>query len=173
MNADPNASGGAVFAPLPQFGLLSVTGADARAFLHAQLSNDIAHLPADEARRAGYCSAKGRLLASLLVIPIPEGFLLQLSRDLAPPIAKRLTMYVLRSKVKIAEAGEAFTQFGAWGRDAGSLLKLAGVEVMDKPMGVARSGDAFAVNLDGGRFLVLGPPETESMLASRLPKAPA
>ena len=79
MDADLNARGEAVFAPLPQFALLSVTGADARAFLHGQLSNDIEQLVAGLARRAGYCSPKGRLLASLLVVPQADGFLLQVS----------------------------------------------------------------------------------------------
>ncbi|HEX2332869.1 MAG TPA: folate-binding protein, partial [Burkholderiales bacterium] len=83
--------------------MLAVTGADARTFLHAQLTNDIANLPSDHAALAGWCTAKGRLLASMLVIPRAEGFLLQLAKDLAPAIAKRLSMYVLRSKVKIAD----------------------------------------------------------------------
>ena len=51
MDADLIAKGGAVFAPLSQFGLLTVSGVDARGFLHAQLSNDIEHLPADGARQ--------------------------------------------------------------------------------------------------------------------------
>ncbi len=87
MDADLITRGDAVFAPLPQFALLAVSGADARAFLHGQLSNDVEHLSAGIARRAGYCSPKGRLLASLLVIPQADGFLLQLSRDLVAPVA--------------------------------------------------------------------------------------
>src|SRR5688572_12779282 len=90
-------------ARLSRYGLLSVTGADARAFLHAQLTNDIASLPADRAVLAGWCTAKGRLLATMLVIPSPEGFLLQLAKDLAPAVAKRLSMFILRSKVKNAD----------------------------------------------------------------------
>ena len=54
MDADLIAKGEAVFAPLTQFGLIAVTGDDARAFLHAQLSNDVEHLPPGAARRAGY-----------------------------------------------------------------------------------------------------------------------
>jgi len=50
----------------------------------------------------------------MLVIPSPEGFLLQLARDLAPGVAKRLSMFVLRSKVKIADESDAWEQFGVW-----------------------------------------------------------
>ncbi|HEX4926594.1 MAG TPA: folate-binding protein [Burkholderiales bacterium] len=104
-------------ARLSRYGLLAVTGADARAFLHAQLTNDVQQLPADRAALAGWCSAKGRLLASFLVIPAGDGFLLQLARDLAAPVAKRLSMFVLRSKVKIADVSDAWAQFGVWDAD--------------------------------------------------------
>jgi folate-binding protein YgfZ len=66
---------------------------------------------------AGWCSAKGRLLASFLVVPSPQGFLLQIARDLAAPVAKRLSMFVLRSKVKVADESEAWAQYGLWDAD--------------------------------------------------------
>jgi folate-binding protein YgfZ len=131
-------------ARLNRYGLLSVTGPDARAFLHAQLTNDIANLPSDRAALAGWCTPKGRLLASMLVIPSAQGFLLQLAKDLAPAIAKRLSLYVLRSKVKIADETEAWAQYGVW--DPG--LKLSGV---------AWEGDVVTVGVDEGRFLRIGP----------------
>jgi folate-binding Fe-S cluster repair protein YgfZ len=63
-------------ARLTRYGLLRVSGEQAREFLHAQLTNDIANLPAGRAALAGWCSAKGRLLASFLVVPVVDGFLL-------------------------------------------------------------------------------------------------
>src|SRR4051812_25209523 len=101
-------------ARLSRYGLLSVQGADAREFLHAQLTNDIRSLSPERVVLAGWCSAKGRLLATFLVIPAAQGFLLQLARDLAPAITKRLSMFVLRSKVKIADESDAWAQFGVW-----------------------------------------------------------
>ena len=104
-------------ARLGRYGLLSVTGDDARDFLHAQLTNDIQGLAADRAALAGWCSAQGRLLATFLVVPAPQGFLLQVARDLAPAVAKRLGMFVLRSKVKITDESDAWTQHGIWDAD--------------------------------------------------------
>jgi folate-binding protein YgfZ len=101
-------------ARLTRYGVLSVFGADARDFLHAQLTNDIKNLPPERAALAGWCSAKGRLLASFVVIPAAPGYLLQLARDLAPAVAKRLSMFVLRSKVKVADESDAWAQFGVW-----------------------------------------------------------
>jgi len=104
-------------ARLSRYGVLSVTGDDARDFLHAQLTNDIQGLAADRAALAGWCSAQGRLLASFLVIRSPQGYLLQLARDLAPAVAKRLGMFVLRAKVKLADESAAWVQDGIWDAD--------------------------------------------------------
>jgi folate-binding protein YgfZ len=123
--------------------VLVVTGADARDFLHAQLTNDIQNLPADRAALAGWCTPKGRLLASFLVIPSSEGFLLQLARDLAPSVAKRLSMYVLRSKVKIADESDAWSQYGIWDESLGVA-------------GVAWDNGVVTVRVDEGRFLRMG-----------------
>ena len=104
-------------ARLSRYGVLSVTGEDARDFLHAQLTNDIQGLAPDRSALAGWCSAQGRLLASFLVIPSPQGFLLQLARDIAPAVAKRLGMFVLRLKVKISDESASWVQDGIWDAD--------------------------------------------------------
>jgi tRNA-modifying protein YgfZ len=133
-------------ARLSRYGLLAVTGADARDFLHAQLTTDVAHLPADRAAFAGWCTAKGRLLATLLVIPAPDGFLLQLAKDIAPAVAKRLSMFVLRSKVKIADESDAWTHYGVW-----------------HPLpAVAWDGGAVSVPVGDQRHLKLGKALTQS-----------
>jgi folate-binding protein YgfZ len=136
-------------APLSRYGLLSVSGDDAREFLHAQLTNDIENLPSSRAALAGWCSAKGRLLASFLVIPAAPGFLLQLSLDLVPGVVKRLSMFVLRSKVKIADESGQWHQFGVWGDG------VPGLDVPGEALGVAEKGSVIAVRAANARFLVL------------------
>jgi hypothetical protein len=130
-----------------------VTGLDARDFLHAQLTNDIANLPPERAALAGWCTAKGRLLASFLVISAKEGFLLQVARDLAPAVAKRLSMFILRSKVKIADESDAWAQYGVWDAD----LNVAGV---------AWQGDAVTVRVGNRRFLKIGKSGSENCKAA-------
>ena len=136
------------FARLTRYGLLSVSGDDARAFLHTQLTNDVENLPSGRAALAGWCTAKGRLLASLLVIPAPQGFLLQLARDLAPAVVKRLSMFILRAKVKISDESDKWLQFGVWG-------EVPGLEMADAPLVVARNEKATAIRIDSRRALVL------------------
>lgn len=126
-------------ARLSRYGLLSVTGADAREFLHAQLTVDIRSLPPERAALAGWCSAKGRLLATFLVIPSPQGYMLQLARDLAPAVAKRLAMFVLRAKVKITDESESWAQFGVW-NDSREVTKVSWQENgVDVPAGERRT----------------------------------
>ena len=132
---------------LNRYGVLAVTGADARAFLHAQLTKDIENLPADSAAFAGWCTAQGRLLATMLVIPSAEGFLLQLARDIAPAVAKRLSMFILRSKVKISDATGRWAQYGVWGPAAGA------------PLAVSESDGAITVRVGPDRALMLIPGE--------------
>jgi folate-binding protein YgfZ len=118
------------FTPLAHWGLILVEGPDAAALLQSQLSNsvlslkrtmpgDIAH-GSDSVRLVGYCSPKGRLLSSAWLGLFPETvdsddrFALFVSKDIAASTAKRLSMYVLRSKVKVVDASDDWEVFGAY-----------------------------------------------------------
>ena len=129
---------------LNRYGVLAVTGTDARSFLHAQLTNDIENLPADRAALAGWCTAKGRLLATMLVIPSADGFLLQLARDIAPAVAKRLSMFVLRSKVKVSDESGNLAQMGVWTSEW-------------KMPDVVWEGSVVRVRVGEDRYLMIGP----------------
>jgi folate-binding protein YgfZ len=92
------------FMPLTQFGVIDVKGEEAATFLHTQLTNDVQHLDASTARLAGYCSPKGRLLASFLMWRTGDGVRLLISHDVQAPVQKRLSMFVLRAKAKLSDA---------------------------------------------------------------------
>ena len=155
-------------APLTGLGALAARGPDARAFLHAQLTNDVEHLPFDHAQRAGWCSAKGRLLASFVVVPSAEGYLLQVARDLAPAVAKRLAMFVLRSKLTVADVSDDYRQLGLWGAGAEARLADCGLAVPAGDLALARAGEVVAVRVGDARFLVLGPTAQAAELQRRL-----
>ena len=152
-------------AELKRLGMLSCTGDDAREFLHAQLTSDISALAADRARYAGWCSAKGRLLANCLVVPQAQGFLLQLSRDLAPAVARRLSMFVLRAKVKVVDASNEWTQFGLWGSGAAERLAALGMPVPAADLAVAAAADALVVRIAQQQFVLL----VKAALRDRVP----
>ena len=158
-----------VYAVLDQFGVIDVTGDDAASFLHTQLTNDIQSLEAGSARLAGLCSAKGRLLASLLVWRASDAVRLLISADLQAQVQKRLSMFVLRAKAKLADATGAVAVIGFAGnvRDALSRCFDAlpdGVHVkIDGPRGaLIRVPDADGVM----RYLWVGPKaDVEAKLA--------
>ena len=107
---------------LADWGLICATGADARNFLHGQLTQDVLHLPDGQARLAGYCSAKGRLMASFVVWPTAaDELLLACSADLLPATLKRLSMFVLRAKCKLGDASGELALWGAAGPSAAAL----------------------------------------------------
>jgi folate-binding protein YgfZ len=105
-----------------------VEGADAASFLQNQLSNSVLGLSRtlapqiaqshNSVRLIGYCNPKGRLLASAWLGQFPEDanasdrFALFISKDIAASIAKRLSMFVLRSKVKVIDASSQWNVSG-------------------------------------------------------------
>ncbi|MBC5764390.1 CAF17-like 4Fe-4S cluster assembly/insertion protein YgfZ [Ramlibacter albus] len=111
-------------APVPHLGVIAARGEEAARFLHAQLTNDFALQRDSEARLAAFCTAKGRMLASFIGIRRSDGeVLLVCNREVLPAALKRLSMFVLRSKVKLSDATGEFELRGI----AGDTLKaLAG-----------------------------------------------
>jgi len=114
---------------LSDWGLLLVEGSDAGSFLQGQLTNSILGMtrtpPAAIAqnysgvRLSGYCTAKGRLLGSAWICLSTDAeqdrFALFVSRDLAATFAKRLAMFVLRSKAKVVDVSHTWTVYGVLG----------------------------------------------------------
>ncbi len=102
--------------PLTHLGLIRAEGEDAAKFLHGQLTQDFALLGLSEARLAGFCSAKGRLLASFIGFKRSHNeILLVCSRDLLAQTLKRLSMFVLRAKAKLSDATADFALYGLAG----------------------------------------------------------
>ncbi len=110
-------------AGLPHLGVIQAQGEDAANFLHNQLSNDVLLLPVGQSRLAAFCSAKGRMQASFVVIKTaPDTVLLVMSLDLLPQTLKRLSMFVLRAKVKMSDATGQWQLRGLLGNSARAVL---------------------------------------------------
>ena len=111
---------------LSDWGVIRASGAEAAKFLHGQLTQDIEHLPEGEARPAGYCSAKGRLLATFIVWRAGADILLACSADLLPATLKRLSMFVLRAQCKLSDASAELPLWGVSGTAPGSVWAVSG-----------------------------------------------
>lgn len=138
-----NTFGGAL--RLNDWGVMRALGEEAAKFLHGQLTQDIALQKPEQARLAGYCSAKGRLLATLLAVkPSADEVLLAMPAELLPATLKRLSMFVLRAKCKLSDASAGLAVWGLAGPAASTWL---GDAAPAEAWGVARVGEGFAVRL--------------------------
>jgi len=89
---------------LEDLGALRISGTDATRFLQGQLSNDLGRVSAERSMLAGLHNPQGRAIALLRLAQLaPNDFLALLPRELVASVAARLTKYVLRAKVKIAD----------------------------------------------------------------------
>ena len=108
---------------LTDWGVIRAQGADASAFLQGQLTQDVQTLDAAGVRLAGYCSPKGRLLASGLIWRAgAEEWLWACSKDVLPAALKRLSMYVLRARCKLSDASAELPLHGLVGAAATQWL---------------------------------------------------
>ena len=110
-------------AKLSQLGVIRAQGEDAAQFLQGQLTQDFTVLDASHARLAGYCTAKGRMLASFIGFKrAPGEILLLCSRDILAATLKRLSLFVLRAKVHLSDASDDFILRGLVGEAASALM---------------------------------------------------
>ena len=153
------------------WGLILAEGPDAGSFLQGQLTNDVLLLPVGQARFAGYCSAKGRLMASFVVLKLsPEKYLLACHQDLLPSTLKRLSMFVMRAKLKLTDANAHYEMRGLLGTTADQACPALQSEV---PWRALQEGEGYFIKLHNAknsglhisRVLWMGLKESPSSLA--------
>jgi folate-binding protein YgfZ len=87
---------------LPEWSIIQVSGTDAPQFLNNLLTNNILSLSLNTSQLSGFCSPKGRLLASFWVShEKTKTYQLWITSSLAQEFSKKLSMYRLRSNVSI------------------------------------------------------------------------
>lgn len=156
-------SDGAV--PLTHLGVIRARGEAAADFLHAQLTQDIVHLPPGSATFAAYLSPKGRVLASFIVLrEAPDALLLICHRSVLTATLQRLSMFVLRSRVVLSDATHDCQLVGLLGASAHALLPTGGA-----PWECRSAGRASVIRLhpaDGQPRALWAAPVDEPMPAA-------
>ena len=151
---------------LPHLSVLQALGPDAVSFLHNQLTHDFALLKLGQARLCGYCSAKGRMLASFIGFKrSEEQVLLVCSSDLAASTLKRLSMFVLRAKVRLSDETAQYPVRGLVGPALAQWL----VDTAVSPWQHRVQGEGDVVTL----FPALGQPRALWLGAGSPPPLPA
>ena len=133
-----------VLAPLPELGVVFVTGPDAISFLQSQLTNDVARLTPNQVQLSGYCTPKGRLLATFHQWRTDDGVFLRMPREIIGSVVKRLSMFVLRAKAKVTDVSDAWATYALLGEGA-ELIQRAGLSSPDSP-GASTSAESGRVD---------------------------
>jgi folate-binding protein YgfZ len=138
---------------LHDWGVIRARGDDASSFLNSQLTQEALKLPVGGARLAGYCSPKGRLLASFVMWrSAPDELLLACSADLLAATLKRLSMFVLRAKCQLSDASAEIALWGvalpglapgAPGVDASADASAPGIPAAPYATGAIAGGTAI------------------------------
>ena len=142
-------SDGNILADLSHLGLIQLSGEDVVTYLQGQVTNDIKQLDGSNSQYAGYCNPKGRLLALFLAFAHYDHVHLQLNGKLLEPIMKRLKMYVMRSKVTIADASGDVMRIGVAGKDAEAGLHAIFTEVPQQPHTLVNQANGTLIRLPG------------------------
>lgn len=153
------AQSGTVVADLSQLGVLAFRGEDTVAFLQGQLTNDVNALPADGAQWNGYCTPKGRLLGNFLMWREGEDYCLQMSGDIHAGLLKRLSMFILRARVKGRDATDERVRLVVAGPAAQAAVAAATGALPEAPMRTAASDAGRVVRVGADKFVLSLPPD--------------
>jgi folate-binding protein YgfZ len=93
---------------------LRVAGEDARKFLQGLITSDINKVQGGVGIHAGLLNPQGKILFDFFVAVAHGGFLLDVARDKAAELARRLGFYRLRADVEIGEE-PSFQVAASWG----------------------------------------------------------
>jgi tRNA-modifying protein YgfZ len=151
---------------------LEARGADAAAFLHAQLSRAVLDIDPTLAPLAAWADPRGRVRALLRVCRYPTRWLLVTPRDGADDLLKKLRMFVLRSKVTLARADDVHV--AALLGDGDEWLAARGVRAADPlPNRLVRRDDLAFVRVGPSYWQALGAPTALASLTAGLSAASA
>jgi tRNA-modifying protein YgfZ len=154
---------GAAVVPLTHLGLIRARGEEAAGFLHNLFSNDVKTQGVEQARWNSFNSPKGRMLASFLVWRQGDDYILAPSADLQPALLKKLSMYVLRAKVKLSDPATELVLLGVAGPKAATVLDAAGLG----------SPPALMTKIKLGETRLIAIADTATILATPVHQAPA
>jgi len=100
---------------LPERGVVSITGPDARTMLQGLVTNDVEQLAEGRAIHAGLLSPQGKILFEFFIAQTPAGYLLDAPRTSTKGLVQRFMLYKLRADVAIADVSSDYTVTALWG----------------------------------------------------------
>lgn len=157
-----------IMCDLGQFGVIRVAGEESQKFLQNLLSNDISAVNEKTAQLSSFNSAKGRMLATFLVWQQGSDYLLQQPRSLTAPIQKKLSMFILRAKVKVSDASDEVVSLGIAGSEAAELIRQHFNLTLEQDNAVGQHNETTVIRISGQRYQLNTTPQQAITIWSNL-----
>ncbi len=117
------------FSLLPHRSVIAVGGNDRVEFLQGLISNDTTKVAPGRAIWAALLTPQGRFLNDMFVTDGGgDTLLLETERERAPALAKKLSLYKLRSKVTVEDRSAAMEVATVFGAGAEKVLQISGAQ---------------------------------------------
>lgn len=141
------------FSLSPHRSVIAIGGPDRVEFLQGLISNDTTKVGPDRAIWAALLTPQGRFLNDMFVADGGgDSLLLETERERAAALARKLSLYKLRSKVTVEDRAESLEVAVAYGPDAATMLPIDGaIAFVDPRLGelgirvIAPTGTAAAL----------------------------
>ncbi len=150
---------GTILSDLSQFGVIRVAGEDAQKFLQSLLSNDINSVNSKTSQLSSFSNPKGRMLATFLIWQQGSDYMLQLPRSLTAAMQKKLSMYVMRAKVKVSDASDEIVSLGIAGSKTSELINQYFNITLDQNNAVAQHNDTSVIRIAAQRYQINTSPQ--------------
>src|SRR3954449_83941 len=131
-------------------GKLALTGAEAKDFLHGQLTNDILGLEPGRGCYAAFLTHKGKMLGDLRVFDVGDELLLDCERVVLQELFNMIRRYKLGREVELHKRTLEYAELSVIGPDA---PRLAGADEHDNARVELGGAAAIAVTTDVGTDL--------------------
>jgi len=119
-------------------GRLLVRGADRVRFLQGMVTNDVAALAEGASFRAALLTAKGRVVADMLIRAQADGFLMTTEPSLRQKLREALDHYIIMDDVTLEDVTDASAEIALLGSGAAAAAASAGASArtLVAPLGV-------------------------------------
>jgi tRNA-modifying protein YgfZ len=109
-------------ARLSHFGIIEITGEQAKTFINGQVTTDILTMSQEQWRWGAHCDPKGKMIASFRTFLIGERLFMLMPKTTLALDLPQLKKYAVFSKVELTDVTDNWTILGLWGEKTAELV---------------------------------------------------
>lgn len=121
-----------ILTDLTAFGLIKISGLNAKKFLQGQLTCNLEEINPTQSRLGAHCDAKGRIQLTARVFNYKDDYYLRLPRDVIAHALICLNKYAVFSKITLTDVSDAWQQIGISSIHLAALLEKEIPEAVDE-----------------------------------------